>query len=79
MMDFTGLTPSFFLQVFFIAGAVYGAVRLDLKYMHEKIADEKRLREVLAIDVYKEIHDVREGINSVALQVAVIEGERRKA
>ena len=76
-----GFTPTFFLEVLVAvgsAGALYGIIKNDLKTMHEKIEDEKRLREMLATETYKLLHGVRDEINSVALQVAVIEGERRK-
>jgi hypothetical protein len=76
-----GFTPTFFLEVLvavFTAGGVYYGIKVDLKYMHKQIEEEKELRKDLAKDTVKQLHDVREEINMVALQVAVIEGERRK-
>jgi hypothetical protein len=76
-----GFTPTFFLQILvgvFTAGGVYVGVKADLKYMHKQLEEEKRLREDLSKDTVRELRNVRDEINSVALQVAVIEGERRK-
>jgi hypothetical protein len=77
-----GFTPTFFLEVLvavLTAGGTYYGIKVDLKYMHKQIEEEKELRRDLAKETVKQLHDVREEINMVALQVAVIEGERRKA
>lgn len=77
-----GFTPTFFLEVLIAvgsAGAMYGAIKNDLKSMHEKIATETRLREALAEETGKAIHSVRGAVQEVGLKIAAMEGERRAA
>lgn len=77
-----GFTPTFFLEVLIAvgsAGAMYGAIKNDLKSMHEKIATETRLREGLEAEMARSLHSIRGAVNDVGLKVAKIEGERRAA
>ena len=77
-----GFTPTFFLQVLIAvasAGAVYGAVKTDLKNMHRRMDDEQRLREEHAKDDDKSFHDIRGELGAVSGRVSVIEGMSRRA
>ena len=72
-----GFTPTFFLQVVIAigtAGAVYGAIKADLKHMHQRLEDEIRLREAHAAADDISFHDVREHLVNIGNRVSRIEG-----
>lgn len=57
-----GFTPAFFLQLVIAigsAGAIYGAVRADLKNLMRSVDEDRRLREKHAEDDDKSFHDIR--------------------
>jgi len=77
-----GFTPQFVLEILIAvgsAGAVYGAIRMDLKNQREGLAEEKRLREKLAEDTDATFHDIRGGMEKVSGRVSVIEGRLERS
>lgn len=71
------LTPQFVVQLLwasFTAGGVYMGVRMDLKHMHEKIDEEKRLREAHAKEDDDSFHDIRGSLQEASNRIATIEG-----
>ena len=76
-----GFTPTFFLQVVIAigtAGAVYGAIKADLKNMHARLENEIRLREAHATADDLSFHDVREHLVDIGNRVSVIEGRAQR-
>lgn len=77
-----GFTPTFFLQLLIAvgsAGAVYGAIKADLKNLRKDLDEEKRLRESHAANDDETHHDIRGEISAVSGRVSVIEGMSRRA
>lgn len=76
-----GFTPAFFLQVVIAvgsAGAMYGAVRADLRNMMRGIDEERRLREEHEKSDDSTHHDIRRTIQAVSNRVALLEGRAGK-
>lgn len=76
-----GFTPAFFLQVVIAvgsAGAMYGAVRADLRNMMRGIDEERRLREEHEKSDASAHHDIRGTIQAVSNRVALLEGRAGK-
>lgn len=81
-----GFTPAFFLHLFIAiasGGVAYGAIRQDLRHIHEQIAalseliaDGKRLREALARETTTSVREIMEKMESVHGRIARIEGYR---
>lgn len=70
-------TSQFFWQFLigaFTGGGAYMAVRLDLKHMHEKIDEEKRLREEHAKEDDESFHDIRDHLQGIHGRVSLLEG-----
>lgn len=73
-----GFTPTFFLQVliaFGSAGAIYGAIKADLKNMHARIEEQA----TAARDHRKEdddsFHDIRNELQGHHGRIARMEGQ----
>jgi len=64
-----GFTPTFFLELIIAllsAGGVYGAIRMDLKTLRERVDEERRQREAHAKeddDCFRELRDDLGGIH----------------
>lgn len=77
-----GFTPTFFLNLVIAllsGGMAYGVLKTDLKNTIAGLAKETQLREKLAEDTDKSLHDIRGDISTVSNKVAALEGERRAA
>lgn len=77
-----GFSPSFFLQLLIAvgsAGAVYGAIKTDLKNLHAGLEEEKRLREAENKDTDKSIRDIRDDITGHHGRISKLEGNRAEA
>ncbi len=72
-----GFTPTFFLQVLVAvgtAGAVYGAVKADLKNMHRRLEEEIEARKEHSKADDQIFHDIRGAIGLISNKVAHLEG-----
>lgn len=70
-------SPEFFLQLAIAIGAafaVYGAIRADLKNLHFRLSEERRLREIHQKEDDESIHDIRDKLGEVSNRVARFEG-----
>lgn len=75
-------TPGFVLQLLLAvgsAGAVYGAVRADLRNMARDIEEERRLREAHAKQADDTHHDIREEIQVLKVDLALLQGKQTLA
>lgn len=72
-----GFNQQFVLEVLIAvgsAGAVYGAIRADLKNLRREHDAEVKLRQEHAKQDDESFHDIRDAIGLVSTKVAVIEG-----
>jgi hypothetical protein len=72
-----GFTPTFFLQIVIAigtAGAVYGAIKADLRNMHERMDEEREAAKAHRKEDDESFHDIRDKIGGIAGRVARMEG-----
>jgi hypothetical protein len=62
-----------------VVGAAYGALRTDLKNLHLRVDEERRLREEHSKMARETLHDMRDQIQVVVSKVAVLEDRSQLA
>lgn len=73
-----GFTPAFFLQVVIAigsAGAMYGAIRADMKNLMRSIDDDRRLREMHAKEDDESFRDIRDELQVQHGRIASLEAQ----
>lgn len=72
-----GFTPTFFLQLLLVigsAGAVYGAIKTDLKNMHYRLTEEREAAKHHREETATNFHEVRGAIHEHHGRLARVEG-----
>lgn len=72
-----GFTPAFFLQIVIAvgtAGAVYGAIKADLKNLHHRVSEEREERRKHEAEDDATFRDLRDKLGEVSNRVARNEG-----
>lgn len=73
-----GFTPSFFLQLaiaLLSAGAVYGAIRSDIKNLHRRLDEEREAAKLHRSEDDTSFHDIRNDIQGHHGRISRIEGQ----